>query len=86
MPHRTHDFAAVHAGAQPRCISHYQPTHRRQRDNHQDPIHYRNLLKELERSLQPRSLEAEVAKFLEPFDALEHDVEYWTKVLEGQEQ
>lgn len=41
-------------------------------------------MKERERSLLQQSLEAEVASFLEPFDALEHDVEYWTKTLEGQ--
>lgn len=84
MPLRTHDLAAVFAGARPRCISLYQPTHRHQPDNHQDPILYRNLMKERERSLLQQSLEAEVASFLEPFDALEHDVEYWTKTLEGQ--
>ncbi|MGL1835067.1 hypothetical protein ACKVEX_15865 [Rhodocyclaceae bacterium SMB388] len=84
MPQRSHDFAAVLAGAQSRCLGHYQPTHRHQLDNQQNPIHYGKPVKEFERSLQPRSLEAEVANFLEPFDALQHDVEYWTKFLEGQ--
>ena len=33
------------------CISLYQPTHRRHPENQQDPIRFRNLVKEAEASL-----------------------------------
>jgi hypothetical protein len=36
---------------EPPCISLYQPTHRNHPDNQQDPIRYRNLLREMESSL-----------------------------------
>lgn len=39
------------AAQEPPCLSLYQPTHRRHPDNRQDPIRFRNLLKELEVSL-----------------------------------
>lgn len=84
MPLRTQSLAAMHAGAQPRCLSVCHPSHRRLRDSRRVSIRYRNLMKQLERSSQ-QSLEAAVANFLEPFDALEHDVEYWSKTLKAWE-
>lgn len=36
---------------EPPCLSLYQPTHRHHPDNRQDPIRYRNLLREMEDSL-----------------------------------
>jgi hypothetical protein len=39
---------------EPPCISLYQPTHRTSPDNQQDPIRYKNLVREAERSLRER--------------------------------
>ena len=36
------------------CLSLYQPTHRRRPENQQDPIRFRNLVKELEASLRQK--------------------------------
>jgi len=80
----TDEFAAVFANAQQPRISLCQPTHRRRRDNLQKVARGRNLLNERERSLQQQYLEAEVASFLAPFDAHEHDVAYWQKMLDEQ--
>lgn len=84
MPLRIDNFAAVLAGAQPHRVSLYQPTHRSFPVIQRDPIHYRNLVKALERSPLEPSLGAAVAEFLAPFDAREHDVAYWTKFLEDE--
>jgi len=70
------------AGAQQPCPSACQPAHRLRPGNQRDFVRYRNRMKELDQSLPQYTLEAEVASFLEPFDALEHDVEYWKKALE----
>ena len=45
------ELASVH---QPPCLSLYQPTHRRHPENQQDPIRFRNLVKELEASLRQK--------------------------------
>ena len=48
----TNELLAEILSARPApCLSVYQPTHRRHPENKQDPIRFRNLLKELEASL-----------------------------------
>ena len=61
---------------EPPCLSLYQPTHRHHPDNRQDPIRYRNLIKELEASLQQRYPEHESRERLAPFLALAEDREF----------
>jgi len=39
------------ADHEPPCISLYQPTHRANPDSLQDPIRYKNLVRDIERSL-----------------------------------
>lgn len=39
---------------EPPCISLYQPTHRHHPDNRQDPIRYRNLVRDVETLLGER--------------------------------
>ena len=67
----------------PPCLSLYQPTHRRHPENQQDPIRFRNLVKELEASLGREYPTAETRLLLEPFEALAHDAEFWNHTLDG---
>lgn len=68
---------------QPPCLSLYQPTHRHRPDNKQDPIRFRNLVKELEKSLRQKYPEVEAQAFLEPFEKLANDSAFWNHTLEG---
>jgi len=68
---------------EPPCLSLYQPTHRRHPENQQDPIRFRNLLKELEASLRRGYPAVEVRHHLEPFEALARNSEFWNHTLEG---
>lgn len=65
------------------CLSLYQPTHRHYPTNHQDPIRFRNLLKELEASLRQRYPSAETRLLLAPFEALAQDTDFWNHTLDG---
>lgn len=64
------------------CLSLYQPTHRRHPENLQDPIRYRNLVRELERSLE-KKYETRAARLLEPFQALAGERDFWNHTLDG---
>ena len=79
----THDFASVLDGAQAPCLSLYQPTHRHHPGNQEDPIRFRNLVKELEQSLGQKHSADEVTRLLEPFLALAADAEFWNHTLDG---
>ncbi len=65
------------------CLSLYQPTHRRHPENQEDPIRFRNLVKELEASLHQKYPAAESKELLEPFHALAQDADFWNHALEG---
>ena len=62
-------------------VSLYQPTHRHHPDNRQDPIRFKNLLREVESSLRQRY--AGVDDLLAPFRALGEDAAFWNHTLEG---
>jgi hypothetical protein len=68
---------------QPPCLSLYQPTHRRHPENQQDPIRFRNLVKELETSLRQKYPVIETRLLIEPFEAIAHDHDFWNHTLEG---
>ncbi len=68
---------------EPPCLSLFQPTYRRHPENQQDPIRFRNLVKELEASLQQKYPVGESRLLLEPFDALAHDQDFWNHSWEG---
>lgn len=74
------ELASLH---QPPCLSLYQPTHRRHPENRQDPIRFRNLVKELETSLRQQYPAIETRLLLEPFAALADDQDFWNHTLEG---
>jgi hypothetical protein len=79
----THDFSTMLAGAQPPCLSLYQPTHRHHPDNQQDPIRFRNLVNKLEQSLQQKYSAVAITKILEPFNVLADDMAFWNHTLDG---
>lgn len=74
------ELASFH---QPPCLSLYQPTHRSHPENKQDPIRFRNLVKELEASLRQKYPAVETRLLLEPFEALAHDDPFWNHTLDG---
>ena len=65
------------------CLSLYQSTHRHVPENQQDPIRFRNLVKELETSLRQKYTADETRHFLEPFEALAQDHFFWNQTLDG---
>lgn len=77
------ELAGFSSDHEPPCLSLYQPTHRRHPENQQDPIRFRNLLKELEASLRQKYPTAEAHLLLEPFESLAHDAEFWNHTLDG---
>lgn len=77
-------LAELGAEKQPPCISIYQPTHRRHPENQQDPIRFRNLLRDVRTALVNQGHNAAAAdKLLKPFDALADDSAFWNHVLDG---
>lgn len=79
----TEHLTALLADHEPPCISLYQPTHRHFPANQQDPIRYRNLLKELEKSLGEKRPKAGVRSSLERFYALTDDQSFWNHRTDG---
>ena len=65
------------------CLSLYQPTHRRHPANQQDPIRFRNLVKELEASLLQAYSASEARLLLQRFDALAVHHDFWNHTLDG---
>ena len=63
----TPDFRHALAGAQPPCLSLFQPTHRHYPDNRQAPIRFGNLVKELEQSLSQKYPADEIARYWTSF-------------------
>src|SRR6185312_7799631 len=68
---------------EPPCISLYQPTHRANPDNLQDPIRYKNLVRDVERSLREKYRGREVRPLLERFRSLGDDYLFWTHQRDG---
>jgi hypothetical protein len=67
----------------PPCLSLFQPTHRDHPDNQQDPIRFKNLVKELDESLQQQFESDEIQALLEPLLALADDHDFWNCTLDG---
>lgn len=64
-------------------ISIYQPTHRQHPDNLQDPIRFRNLVKQAEASLQSKFPHGQVHLLLARFHALADDADFWNHTADG---
>jgi hypothetical protein len=67
----------------PPCLSLYQPTHRHHPENQQDPIRFRNLVKDLEKSLRQTYPLGEIQLLLKPFNALANNQDFWNHTLDG---
>ncbi len=65
------------------CLSLYQPTHRRHPYNQEDAIRFRNLIKKMKTSLCEKYQTVDVQTFLEPFEKLAGDTEFWNHTLDG---
>lgn len=64
-------------------LSLYMPTHRSHPENLQDPIRFKNLVKQMEKSLLRKYSADEAEKHLEPFEKLYNEDEIWNQVLDG---
>ena len=76
-------LAELASAQQPPCLSLYQTTHRRHPENRQDPIRFRNLLKDLETSFRQQYSAIETRLLLKPFEALADDHDFWNHTLDG---
>lgn len=64
-------------------ISLYQPTHRHHPENQQDPIRFKNLVRQIENSLKKAYPRREFQQVLERFQALAGDSAFWNHTLDG---
>ncbi|MGF1612702.1 MAG: hypothetical protein ACFCVA_01985 [Gammaproteobacteria bacterium] len=84
MHHLTQDhLLKLLAAHQPPCISLYQPTHRHYPENHQDPIRFKNLIREIEESLRRQYPTRDVRELLQPFQALAANGDFWNHTRDG---
>lgn len=65
------------------CISLYMPTHRSHPDNAQDPIRFKNLLKNVKETVSEKFSSVETTALLEPFQALEANKDFWNHTTDG---
>jgi hypothetical protein len=76
-------LTALLASANSPCISLYQPTHRQHPESQQDPIRFRNLIKDIEKALHSAH-DANVAnELMEPLNELAADEAFWNHTLDG---
>ncbi|MGB4811271.1 MAG: hypothetical protein WBP13_02140 [Methylophilaceae bacterium] len=79
-----HDYPAVLLrNEETPCLSLYQSTHRQHPDNVQDPIRFRNLVKEMAESMRQKYPKREMASLLEPFEALADNKAFWNHTADG---
>jgi len=64
-------------------VSLYQPTHRQHPDNKQDPILFRNLVKQIEESLSARYPKEISTSLLAPFNELAANTDFWNHTSDG---
>lgn len=64
-------------------ISLYQPTHRHNPENQQDPIRFKNLIRDIENSLKQKYDKELIAKIMKPFNAIAEDNTFWNYTNDG---
>ncbi len=64
-------------------ISLYQPTHRHFPQNKQDPIVFKNLLREIQHSLYKKYEKDFVESIMKPLYELEEDTNFWNNTADG---
>src|SRR5690606_30442171 len=78
------DYPAVlFANEETPCLSLYQPTHRQHPDNVQDPIRFRNLVKDMAESLRQKYPKREIQSLLQPFEDLADNEAFWNNTADG---
>lgn len=65
------------------CISLYQPTHRHGPENQQDLIRFKNLVKQIEQSLEEKYDKEQIESLMKPFERLSTDWDFWQHSSEG---
>ena len=84
MRHPTVDILrSLLTAAQPPCISLYQPTHRSFPEKQQNPIRYKNLLRQMQASIGERYATRDVQSILDRFDTLARDEAFWLRRTGG---
>lgn len=79
-----HDYRTVLlASHEPPCLSLFQPTHRAHPDKQQDPIRFRNLVREMGLSLEQKYAGRDSAPILRRFYDLAEDADFWNYALDG---
>lgn len=79
-----HDYPAVLlAEREAPCLSLYQPTHRQHPDNAQDPLRFRNLVRQLAASLREKYPTRDISALLQPFKLLADDRDFWNHTGDG---
>ena len=71
------------AAEQAPCLSLYMPTDRTHPENLKNPIRFKNLVSEMEKSLMQKYSANEVEEYLEPFQALVNDNDIWNYAKDG---
>ncbi len=80
----TQDYPAILLDDhKPPCLTLYQPTHRQHPENTQDAIRFRNLVKEMGKSLRQKYPGSEIRALLQPFEALAEDRAFWNHAADG---
>src|SRR5215213_7413611 len=79
----TRDLTDLLTAHQPPCISLYQPTDRRSPGNRQDPVRFRNHLREIEDALRQKYPAREVRPLMEKFERLAADDAFWHRRSDG---
>jgi hypothetical protein len=65
------------------CLSLYQPTYRTFPESQQNPVRYKNLLRELRSALEQRYHGGDHSALLEPFERLLDDDAFWSHPQDG---
>ncbi len=68
---------------EPPFISLYQPTHRHRPENKQDLIRFKNLVQNIENSLEQKYPKKEIKSIMKPFYALAEDRIFWNHTYDG---
>lgn len=65
------------------CLTLYQPTYRQFPDSQQNPVRFKNLLRDLETALREKHRDADATSLLLPFQRLLDDADFWLHPQDG---
>lgn len=76
-------LASVLNAAEAPCVSIYQPSHRMHPENAQDPIRFKNLVKQVEESLARAYAARDTRRLVERLHELQQNSQFWNYTLDG---